>query len=105
MMSEIRHSLPSKGILFVGGHPNLTKKLHQKYPAWNYASDQQLKKASRINQTIVFYWTGYGSHKLMQYVYSKLPKTAKICYVSATNITKLEEEMMNAFVSIYEQAC
>ena len=31
-----------KGILFLGGHPNMTKKLRQQFPKWTFVSDDQL---------------------------------------------------------------
>lgn len=68
--------LPQKGVLFLGGHQNMTKKLRQQFPKWTFVSDDQLKRCGSIKHTLVFYWTGHGSHKLMRYVYSKLPENA-----------------------------
>lgn len=90
--------LPRKGVLFLGGHPNMTKKLKQQFPKWNYVSDDQLKRCGKISQTIVFYWTAHSSHKIMRYVYSKLPENVCIIYVSATNISLLIEEMQNTYL-------
>ena len=85
--------LPQKGVLFLGGHQNMTKKLRQQFPKWTFVSDDQLKRCGSINHTLVFYWTGHSSHKLMRYVYSKLPESANIIYVTATNLPLLLQEM------------
>ena len=65
--------LPQKDVLFLGGHQNMTKKLRQVFPGWTYITDDQLRRCTCINQSLVFYWTNHSSHKLMRYVYSKLP--------------------------------
>ena len=94
---ESLNKLPRKGVLFLGGHPNMTKKLRQQFPKWTYILDEQLKRVNNLNQTIVFYWTGHSSHKMMRYVYSKLPKNVHIIYVTATNLPLLINEMQCAY--------
>ena len=89
--------LPQKGVLFLGGHQNMTKKLRQQFPKWTYVTDDQLKRCSNINQTVVFYWTKHSSHKMMRYVYSKLPDNASIIYVTATNLPLLIAEMQHTY--------
>lgn len=89
--------LPKKGVLFLGGHPNMTKKLRQQFPKWTFVSDNQLKRCGSISQTLVFYWTGHSSHKIMRYVYSKLPENANILYVTATNLPLLIQEMQSTY--------
>lgn len=89
--------LPQKGVLFLGGHPNMTKKLRQQFPKWTFVSDDQLKRCGSVNQTLVFYWTGHSSHKMMRYVYSKLPENASIIYVTATNLSLLINEMQRVY--------
>lgn len=88
-----KSTLPEKGVLFLGGHPNMTKKLRRKFPKWSYITDDQFKRFPVINETIVFYWTGHSSHKLMRNIYSKLPDDVTILYVSATNLPLLITEM------------
>lgn len=89
--------LPQKGVLFLGGHQNMTKKLHQRYPEWKIITDDRFKSDAVFNQKIVFYWTNHGSHKMMRYVFSKLSKDAEIYYVTATNLNLLETEMLCAY--------
>ena len=97
MNHSMMTNLPKKGVVFLGGHQNMTKKLQQKYPQWHFLSDDQLTKSKTLNSEIVFYWTKHSSHKLMQYVYSKLPDDAEIHYVTATNLSLLESEMKQCF--------
>jgi hypothetical protein len=89
--------LPEKGVLFLGGHPNMTKKLRRKFPKWSFITDDQFKRFPVINEIIVFYWTGHSSHKLMRNIYSKLPKNTTILYVSATNLALLISEMESTY--------
>ena len=89
--------LPQKGVLFLGGHQNMTKKLRQQFPKWTYVTDDQIRRCTSVKQTVVFYWTKHSSHKMMQYVYSKLPDDANIIYVTATNISLLIEQMQNTY--------
>jgi hypothetical protein len=46
--------LPQKGILFLGGHQNMTKKLRQHFPKWTYVTDDRIRRCTRISQTVVF---------------------------------------------------
>ena len=95
MCKEINgiNQLPQKGVLFLGGHQNMIKKLRQQFPKWTFVSDDQLKRCGSVNHTLVFYWTGHSSHKMMQYVYSKLSENSNVLYVAATNLPRLIEEM------------
>ena len=97
------NTLPRSGVLFLGGHQNMTKKLQQKYPGWQFMSDDQLRKGIRSNVEIVFYWTAHGSHKMMKFVYSRLPKNTAIHYVTATNLSRLEREMQDGFRAIHSR--
>lgn len=88
--------LPCKGVLFLGGHRNMVKKLQQRYPAWSYITDDQFRHRGVITQQIVFCWSAHSSHKMTQFVWSKLRKDASVYYVKATNLCKLEVEMKAA---------
>lgn len=92
-----KSALPEKGVLFLGGHPNMIKKLRRKFPKWSFITDDQFKRFPVINETIVFYWTGHSSHKLMRNIYSKLPDSTTILYVSATHLPLLISEMERTF--------
>jgi len=98
-MAEIK-MLPQKGVLFLGGHQNMTKKLRQQFPKWTYVTDNQLKRCSCVNQTVIFYWTKHSSHKMMQFVYSKMSHNANVIYVTATNLPLLIEEMQRTYQHI-----
>lgn len=93
-------NIPMKGVMFLGGHPNLVKKLQQIYPKWDFISDEQMRRKASFTQGIIFYWTGHGSHKLMNYVYSRTSDTAKVLYVTATNLPLLLSEMSVAYNAV-----
>ena len=95
--SGLFNTLPKKGVLFLGGHQNMTKKLRQQFPEWRYLTDDQIRRYANFNQTVVFFWTKHSSHKMMQYVYSKLPEGANIIYVTATNLPLLILEMQDTY--------
>ena len=86
-------TLPEKGILFLGGHQNMVKKLHNLYPRWTYISDEKLPKISTINVSVIFYWTAHGSHKIMRFAMKRIPENTSILYVTATNIPLLLQQM------------
>ena len=88
--------IPKKGVIFLGGHHNMIKKLQQRYPKWCYITDDCFKNRVSTEQRIVFFWTAHCSHKMMQFVYSKLNRNAIVHYVKATNIDMLESEMIEA---------
>ena len=90
-------NIPRKGVMFLGGHPNLVKKLQHLYPKWDFISDEQVRRKSSFNQSVIFYWTGHGSHQLMEYVYSRKADNAKVLYVTATNLSLLLSEMNSAY--------
>ena len=92
--------IPSKGVMFLGGHPNLVKKLQQVYPKWDFISDEQLRRKVSFKQDVIFYWTGHGSHQLMEYVYSRTSDNAKVLYVTATNLSLLLNEMSSAYSAV-----
>ena len=96
-VAEAINILPRKGVLFLGGHPNMTKKLRQHFPKWTFVSDDQLKRCGNSNYALVFYWTGHSSHKMMRHVFSKLPENANIIYVTATNLPLLVKEMQSTY--------
>lgn len=71
----------------------MLKKLRQQYPQWTYLSPEHLESKSKLHQPVVFFWTKHSSHKLMQYVYSRLDNSPSIYFVTATNINLLTREM------------
>ena len=91
------NTLPEKGVVFLGGHQNMIKKLRQQFPKWVYVTDDQLRRLGTCKSSIVFYWTAHSSHKMMRYVYNKLPENANVIFVSATNIPLLITQMQHTY--------
>lgn len=89
--------LPDDGVLFLGGHWNMVKKIQQLHPNWIFITDDAFKPFSNIHVKYVFYWTNHSSHTMMENVFSKLAPGADIMYVTATNMERLEKEMLERF--------
>lgn len=92
-------TLPSTGVLFLGGHSNMLKKLRRKYPNWDYVSPEYFTRKKEFHQPVIFYWTAHSSHKLMRYVYARLDDISKIHFVSSTNTNLLLQEMSASLFS------
>lgn len=92
--------LPKKGVIFLGGHQNMTKKLRQYFPKWCFISEDQLKRQIKFHQKTIFYWTAHCSHRTMRYVYSKLSSDTNIIFVTATNLPLLINEMRSSYQNI-----
>ena len=98
--AQIEKMLPLTNVLFLGGHQNMTKKLRKLYPDWTYVTDDHFNRRSNITQPTIFFWTGHSSHKMMRFVYSRLPADAKVIYVTATNLERLTNEMKQEYKKI-----
>ena len=94
---EFQYDLPEGGVLFLGGHQNMTKKLKQIHPRWRYQSDTNQFNNGGTSIKMVFMWTNHMSHSLYQAVCSFIPKKIPIMYVTATNLHRLEHEMKDAY--------
>lgn len=89
--------LPETGVLFLGGHPNMVKKIRNNYRKWLFVDSNQFIAGTGPNTKIVFFWTEHASHSYMWNIYRKIPSDAEILYVSDTNIPKLEENMKREY--------
>lgn len=101
--THVESTLPLSNVLFLGGHQNMTKKLRQLYPNWTYVTDNQFNRRTNITQHTVFFWTKHSSHKMMRFVYSRLPSCTKILYVTATNLELLTREMQQEYQKVLYQ--
>ena len=89
--------LPDRA-LFLGGHRNMVKKLGELHPDWDFITDDEIKGGWRnLNYAHIFFWTKHCSHMLQQNIMSKLAPGAEIIYVTATNVDRLEEEMLTGY--------
>lgn len=95
--SKVDTFLPVTGVLFLGGHPNMVKKIQKLYPKWDYVFPEHCNRKREFHQSLVFYWTKHSSHKLMRYVYSRLDKKSEIHFVTATNTDLLFQEMKSLY--------
>ena len=90
-------SLPKSHVIFLGGHPNMVKKIRQLYPGWKYVFDDELRSKTFSPNDVIFFWTGHSSHKMMRYVYSRIPDSGNVIFVTATNIELLVDQMTEQY--------
>lgn len=90
-------SLPDAHVVFLGGHPNMVKKIRQIFPGWKYVFDDSTRHRTFDPDDIIFFWTAHASHKMMRYVFSRLPDTGNVRYVTATNIDLLIRQMEDLY--------
>lgn len=91
--AEEKCVLPSKRVLFLGGHINMVKKLRQIFPGWQFLTDDELSNWTGNECDVIFFWTKHCSHLVMQYVNARKDKNTPYIYVTATNINRLISEM------------
>ena len=95
--------LPDSRVLFLGGHPNLIKKLEAKYPKWQFISCDNYLNRAASNIDVIFFWTNHASHKMQWNVFASLPNEPPVIYVTATNINRLEQEMLSGYNALCEK--
>lgn len=88
--------LPETGIVFVGGHVNLTNKLRELFPKWTFLSGSVNANNIKRNQPkYAFIWYKYMSHPLYNAV--KQGIDVPIIYLQSTNMDKLILEMKERY--------
>lgn len=91
--------LPDRA-LFLGGHRNMVKRLEPLHPGWDFITDDEIKGGWRnMTYKYIFFWTKHCSHMLQDHILSKLAPGAEIIYVTATNVERLEDEMLTGYRS------
>lgn len=98
--SETLDELPETGVLFVGGHPNMTWKLAQKYPAWRFIDADDGSFGTLGSPDVIFFWDKHLSHKTWEKVLLYNTANIPVCYIKATNIEKLELEMRRIYTRV-----
>ena len=91
--------LPKTGVLFLGGHQNMVKKLRQIFPDWEYISDDLFKRGTLGNIKTIFYWTAHSSHSMMAFINARKSDDMSYTFVSATNINRLISEMAEKYLA------
>lgn len=93
--------LPESGVLFLGGHVNLTNKLKQKYPGWTFLGDEEIALAcSDRNVDVCFCWSKHLSHRAQRAVRRNIKESYSIVYVESTNLARLEAEMKSGYAAV-----
>lgn len=84
--------LPETGVVFVGGHPNMVKKIAYKHPKWTFIADN-ISAGLPPKAEVIFLWTNHLSHPLWYRINEFYHGRESFCYLTATNIDRLYEEM------------
>ena len=87
-------ALPERNVVFVGGHPNMLKKLVQEHPGWRFidGGDYAFDRFSS-QPAILFFWDGHMGHPCFARAKKFLEPATPVGYVKSTNIDMLEGEM------------
>ena len=95
MTSKRESTLPRKGVMFMGGHPNMVKKLRQRFPKWTYVALNELRRKTSVRPKVVFHWSNHSSHMMEEWTFSKMPPNTKshVIYLKSTNLNMLIDEM------------
>lgn len=84
--------------LFLGGHPNLVKRLSTRFKKWDFVTSKngggEIIPDGEFE--VVFIWAGHLSHKIMQQVDRDKP----IIYLTATNYALLKREMKLGYAKV-----
>lgn len=90
--------LPGSNIVFAGGHPNMTKKLRQKYPGWTFVEGDDPSFQVFLKQPrIVFFWDRYMGHKTYYRIRKFTDPSVPQAYLKSTNLDMLDAEMRKAW--------
>lgn len=94
--------LPESGVVFVGGHPNMLKKLRKDHPGWTFIGSGDKTADLPAGPSMIFFYDQHLSHP----VYHKIRKAAgpsvPKAYLKATNLDMLDAEMRRAWAGAGE---
>ena len=100
--TEMLVEMPEDGVVFMGGHPNLVKKIRQRHPRWSFVGREAFADTGvfACAKVVVIYWKSI-CHPAY---YKALERTERgdsvpIVYVNSTNLDLLEEEMRRGYNS------
>lgn len=89
--------LPEDGVIFAGGHPNMTKKLRQDHPGWTFIDGGDVNFPEFRGPAIIFFWDKHMCHPMWHRVRKFAPPGAPQAYLKSTNLDMLEAEMRRAW--------
>jgi len=100
--AETLVEMPEDGVVFMGGHPNLVKKIRQRHPRWSFVGREAFADTGvfACAKVVVIYWKSI-CHPAY---YKALERTERgdsvpIVYVNSTNLDLLEEEIRRGYNS------
>lgn len=90
----LNEELPRDNVIFLGGHPNMLKKLKELYPEWTYIGKETEALHNLPKRCdCIFIWSGHISHGTWYHIDRAFEGREKYFFLQSTNIQRLEEEM------------
>lgn len=92
--------LPERGVIFIGGHPNMVKHLKNRFPDWRFIDGDDRNFKDLGSPSVIFIWFEHISHPTYHRIMTFAPDACPIRYCNATNQNRLIEEMKRAWTEL-----
>lgn len=89
--------LPEKGVVFLGGHENLIKKLRMRHSEWKFVNKEGGFSFSATKTKLVFYYSEQISHGMAQHLAAKIPENTPLIYITGTNLERIEDQIKKGY--------
>ena len=96
--------LPEKGVVFIGGHPNMVKHLKNRFPSWRFIDGDDRNFKDLGAPSIIFIWFEHISHPTYHRIMTFAPDACPVRYCNTTNQNRLIEEMKRAWTDLTAKA-
>lgn len=91
--------LPGDGVVFVGGHPNMLKKLQQDHPGWTFIASGDKSADPPRNPRLILFYDQHLSHPVYHKIRRAAGPSVPQAYLKSTNLDMLETEMRRAWAA------
>lgn len=89
--------IPNTGIVFIGGHTNMVKKLANAHPEWTFIDGNDKDFPEFKKPLCVFFWDKHLSHPVFHRAKSFMPAGTPVVYLKSTNPERLKQEMKQGY--------
>lgn len=96
--------LPEKGVIFIGGHPNMVKHLKNRFPDWRFIDGDDRNFKDLGAPSVIFIWFEHISHPTYHRIMTFAPDACPVRYCNATNQNRLIGEMKQAWTDLTTKA-
>lgn len=95
--------LPAEGVVFVGGHINMVKKLVQTHPGWKFIDGGDKNFPPFSGCRCLFFWDKHLSHPTYHKAQAMRSSDTPVVYLKSTNPDQLEQEMRRGYWACFHQ--